>query len=90
MEGFGVHTFMLLNSEGRETLVKFHWKPTCGECACVSIVGRGCRMLARVSCGVGYGARSGQGWCTQAASLRRPRTHLLTGSKHEVSGGRRL
>jgi catalase len=30
MEGFGVHTFMLLNKEGKETLVKFHWKPTCG------------------------------------------------------------
>ena len=30
MEGFGVHTFMLINREGRETLVKFHWKPTCG------------------------------------------------------------
>jgi catalase len=30
MEGFGVHTFMLLNAEGRETLVKFHWKPSCG------------------------------------------------------------
>ena len=31
MEGFGVHTFVLVNSQGRETLVKFHWKPTCGE-----------------------------------------------------------
>lgn len=31
MEGFGVHTFMLLNKDGKETLVKFHWKPTCGE-----------------------------------------------------------
>ena len=31
MEGFGVHTFVLVNAEGREKLVKFHWKPTCGE-----------------------------------------------------------
>jgi catalase len=30
MEGFGVHTFRLINKEGRETFVKFHWKPTCG------------------------------------------------------------
>jgi catalase len=30
MEGFGVHTFVLVNREGRESLVKFHWKPTCG------------------------------------------------------------
>lgn len=32
MEGFGVHTFVLVNAEGKETLVKFHWKPTCGGC----------------------------------------------------------
>ena len=31
MPGFGVHTFKLINREGRETFVKFHWKPTCGE-----------------------------------------------------------
>jgi catalase len=31
MEGFGVHTFILLNAAGKETLVKFHWKPKCGE-----------------------------------------------------------
>lgn len=27
MEGFGVHTFRLVNAEGGTTLVKFHWKP---------------------------------------------------------------
>jgi catalase len=30
MEGFGVHTFVLLNAQGKDTLVKFHWKPACG------------------------------------------------------------
>jgi catalase len=30
MEGFGVHTFRLVNSEGRSTFVKFHWKPKQG------------------------------------------------------------
>eukprot|EP00877_Chromochloris_zofingiensis_P011194 jgi/Chrzof1/6328/Cz18g04130.t1 len=30
MEGFGVHTFKLLNAAGKETYVKFHWKPKCG------------------------------------------------------------
>ncbi|CAI5487462.1 unnamed protein product [Closterium sp. Naga37s-1] len=30
MEGFGVHTFKLINKAGKETYVKFHWKPTCG------------------------------------------------------------
>jgi len=30
MEGFGVHTFKLINAGGKETLVKFHWKPKCG------------------------------------------------------------
>jgi catalase len=30
MEGFGVHTFRLVNAEGRSTYVKFHWKPKSG------------------------------------------------------------
>ncbi|MFF7361618.1 catalase [Streptomyces sp. NPDC008125] len=30
MEGFGVHTFRLVDAEGRTTLVKFHWKPKLG------------------------------------------------------------
>ena len=30
MEGFGVHTFRLVNAEGGTTLVKFHWKPAAG------------------------------------------------------------
>ena len=27
MEGFGVHSFRLVNAEGKSTFVKFHWKP---------------------------------------------------------------
>ncbi|WP_435975581.1 catalase [Streptomyces sp. Qhu_M48] len=30
MEGFGVHTFRLVNADGATTLVKFHWKPRLG------------------------------------------------------------
>ncbi|MFN2974725.1 catalase [Terriglobus aquaticus] len=30
MEGFGVHTYRLLNDEGKATYVKFHWKPKLG------------------------------------------------------------
>jgi catalase len=30
MEGFGVHTFRLVNEAGRSTYVKFHWKPKQG------------------------------------------------------------
>ncbi|MCJ0905927.1 catalase [Rhodococcus sp. ARC_M6] len=30
MEGFGVHTFRLLNDDGETSLVKFHWKPRLG------------------------------------------------------------
>ncbi|MBV9498637.1 MAG: catalase [Acidobacteriaceae bacterium] len=26
MEGFGVHTFRLVNARGKSTFVKFHWK----------------------------------------------------------------
>jgi catalase len=30
MEGFGVHTFRLVNDAGETALVKFHWKPVLG------------------------------------------------------------
>lgn len=30
MEGFGVHTFKLINKDGKGTFVKFHWKPRLG------------------------------------------------------------
>ena len=30
MEGFGVHTFRLVNAQGKSTFVKFHWKPVGG------------------------------------------------------------
>jgi catalase len=30
MEGFGVHTFRLVNEAGETSLVKFHWKPVAG------------------------------------------------------------
>ncbi|MEN3746469.1 catalase [Sphingomonas sp. HF-S3] len=30
MEGFGVHTFKLVNAEGKASFVKFHWKPKLG------------------------------------------------------------
>ena len=31
MEGFGVHTFRLVNEEGHSTFVKFHWRPKIGS-----------------------------------------------------------
>ncbi|MEX1306422.1 MAG: catalase [Rhodovibrionaceae bacterium] len=30
MEGFGVHTFRMVNAKGKSTFVKFHWKPKQG------------------------------------------------------------
>ncbi|MBA2650530.1 MAG: catalase [Legionella sp.] len=30
MEGFGVHTFRMINAQGKSTFVKFHWKPKLG------------------------------------------------------------
>jgi catalase len=30
MEGFGVHTFRLVNAKDQSTFVKFHWRPTLG------------------------------------------------------------
>ena len=30
MQGFGVHTFRLVNADGNSTFVKFHWRPVAG------------------------------------------------------------
>ena len=30
MEGFGVHTFKLVNADGKESFAKFHWRPKLG------------------------------------------------------------
>jgi catalase len=30
MQGFGVHTFRLVNAQGKSTFCKFHWKPSLG------------------------------------------------------------
>ncbi|ESQ78724.1 hypothetical protein AEYBE204_12120 [Asticcacaulis sp. YBE204] len=30
MEGFGVHTFRMVDAEGKSTFVKFHWRPKLG------------------------------------------------------------
>ena len=35
MEGFGVHTFRLINEAGESSFVKFHWKPKLGTHAVV-------------------------------------------------------
>jgi catalase len=35
MEGFGIHTFRLVNAEGKSTFVKFHWRPTIGAASVV-------------------------------------------------------
>jgi catalase len=31
MEGFGVHTFRMINAKGKASLVKFHWRPKLGS-----------------------------------------------------------
>jgi catalase len=31
MEGFGIHTFRLVDAKGKSTFVKFHWRPTIGS-----------------------------------------------------------
>ncbi len=35
MDGFGVHSFRLINAEGKSTFVKFHWRPKLGKAAVV-------------------------------------------------------
>ncbi|EUA04402.1 catalase family protein [Mycobacterium kansasii 824] len=43
MEGFGVHTFRLVNADGQGTFVKFHWKPRLGV---HSLVWEECQKVA--------------------------------------------
>lgn len=43
MQGFGVHTFQLVNAEGRGTFVKFHWTPMLGT---HSLVWEECQQIA--------------------------------------------
>ncbi len=35
MQGFGIHTFRFINTEGKSSFVKFHWKPKFGVCSLV-------------------------------------------------------
>ena len=35
MQGFGVHTFRMINAEGKMRFVKFHWHPAAGTCSLV-------------------------------------------------------
>ncbi|GHH28837.1 catalase [Amycolatopsis oliviviridis] len=43
MQGFGVHTFRLVDAEGKGTFVKFHWKPVLGT---HSLVWDECQKIA--------------------------------------------
>lgn len=38
MDGFGVHTYKLINRAGKETYVKFHWKTKQGACSSPALV----------------------------------------------------
>jgi len=35
MEGFGIHTFRMINAEGKATFVRFHWKPVAGKASLI-------------------------------------------------------
>lgn len=35
MEGFGIHTYRLINAEGQSHFVRFHWKPTYGKASLI-------------------------------------------------------
>lgn len=35
MEGFGIHTFRMINAQGESHFVKFHWRPTIGAASVV-------------------------------------------------------
>ncbi len=35
MEGFGIHSYKMINAEGKSHFVRFHWKPTCGAASLI-------------------------------------------------------
>jgi catalase len=35
MEGFGIHTFRLVNAKGESTFIKFHWRPIAGAASVI-------------------------------------------------------
>ncbi|HZM02456.1 MAG TPA: catalase [Candidatus Saccharimonadales bacterium] len=35
MEGFGIHTFRMINAKGESNFIKFHWRPTIGASSVV-------------------------------------------------------
>ena len=39
IEGFGIHTFQMVNAKGKVTFVKFHWKPKLGCMPAIDPVG---------------------------------------------------
>jgi catalase len=47
MEGFGIHTFRMVNAKGESTFVKFHWRPAAGSASV--IWGRGRQAQRRRS-----------------------------------------
>ena len=62
MQGFGVHTFRLVNAAGESHFVKFHWTPRAGTHSldwdeCVKISGRGSRLPPPGPLGVDRGRR---------------------------------
>ena len=62
MQGFGVHTFRLVNAAGESHFVKFHWTPRAGTHSLdwdesVKIGGRGSRLHAPRPLGVDRGRR---------------------------------
>ncbi len=35
VQGFGIHTFRLINAEGKSHFVRFHWRPLAGACSLI-------------------------------------------------------
>ena len=71
MDGFGVHTFKLLNKAGKETLVKFHWKTQQGAHPSPSSVWEALYQMqwASVSPPVRYEYLQGTADCTASGPM---------------------
>ena len=71
MQGFGVHTFRLVNAKGVSRFVKFHWKPLLGVHSLVWDKRRSSPARTRTTTGAISGRRSARGIIRSTSSASR-------------------
>ena len=69
MEGYGVNTFTLINHEGKDTYVKFHWRPRAGASHARSVPKLCPHLLFSLGRGQGHLCEISLAWVTELPVL---------------------